>query len=82
MNILEISKLSSTKNELSFFSVFFRRFLFFFVFFSMPTSVSVSVFKISRYRFRFSVTDSALLVLYIVLKLAEMNPVYKKEENV
>ena len=58
MNILEISKSSSAKTEFSFFRYFFRRFSVF-SFFSIPTSVSV--FKISRYRFRFSVTDSALL---------------------
>ena len=58
MHILEISKSSSAKTEFSvFFSVFFRRFSVF----SIPTSVSVSIFKISRYRFRFSVTDSALV---------------------
>ena len=43
MHILEISKSSSAKTEFSFFSVFFRRFSVF-SFFSIPTSVSVSVF--------------------------------------
>jgi len=38
----------------------YRVFFVGFRFFSIPTSVSVLVFKISRYRFRFSVTDSAL----------------------
>jgi len=71
MHILEISKSSSAKTEFSFFSVFFSS-VFGFSVFTIPTSVSVSVFKISRYRFRFSVTDSALVccVLSYVLSIA------------
>jgi len=57
MHILEISKPSSAKTEFSvFFPYFFRRFSVF----SISTSALVLVFLISRYRFRFSVTDSAL----------------------
>ena len=44
MNILELSKSSSAKTEFSFFSVFFSSVFVFFRFFSIPTSVSVSVF--------------------------------------
>ena len=45
MNILEISKSSSAKTEFSvFLGVFFSSVFGFFVFFSIPTSVSVSVF--------------------------------------
>jgi len=60
IGLLEISKSSSAETEFSFFfGIFSVGFRFFFVFFAIPTSVSV--FKISRYRFRFSVTDSALI---------------------
>jgi len=57
MNILEISKSSSAKTEFSFFSVFFPSV---FVFFNTDVGVGFGFLKISRYRFRFSVTDSAL----------------------
>jgi len=43
MHMLEINKSSSAKTEFSFFSVFFSS-VFVFSVFSIPTSVSVSVF--------------------------------------
>jgi len=56
MNILEISKSSSAKTEFSFFSVFFSSvFVFFRVFFQYTRRCRFWFFKISRYRFRFSV---------------------------
>jgi len=58
MNILEISKSSSAKTEFSFFSVFF---FVGFRFFQYRRRCRFRFFKISRYRFRFSVTDSALV---------------------
>ena len=58
MNILQISKSSSAKTE---FSGFFRYFFVGFRFFSFfQYRRRCRFFKISRYRFRFSVTDSAL----------------------
>jgi len=61
MNILEISKSSSAKTEYSFFSVFFSSVFGFFGFLNTDVAVGFGFFKISRYRFRFSVTDSALV---------------------
>ena len=61
MNILEISKSSSAKTEFSFFFGIFSSVFGFFSVFLIPTSVWFRFFKISRYRFRFSVTDSALV---------------------
>ena len=45
MNILEISKSSSAKTEFSFFSVFFRRFSFFFGFFNTGVGVGFGFLK-------------------------------------
>jgi len=58
MNILEICKSSSAKTEFSFFfSIFFAGFRFF------QYRRRCRFLKMLRYRFRFSVTDSALLWL-------------------
>jgi len=60
MNIPEISKSSSAKTEFSgFFWYFFRRFSVFSFFFQYRRRFRF--FKISRYRFPFLVTDSALV---------------------
>ena len=58
MNIFEITKSSSAKTEFSVFSVFF-----FVSFRFFQYRRRCRFFKISRYRFRFSVTDSALVVI-------------------
>ena len=61
MHILEISKLSSAKTEFSFFFGIFSSVFGFISFFQYRRRCRFRFFKISRYRFRFSVTDSALI---------------------
>jgi len=65
MNILEISKSSSAKTEFSFFFGIFSSVSFFSVFFQDRRRCRFRFFKISRYRFRFSVTESALAYLSV-----------------